>query len=57
MPAPFGPSREKIVPTGDGQVDAVEHDLVTVGLAQPVRVMARFVMSVLLQRLRAVMSP
>ena len=37
LPAPFGPSREKIVAFGDGEVDAVEHDLVAVGLAQSVR--------------------
>ena len=28
LPAPLGPSREKTVPGGDGQVDAVEHHLV-----------------------------
>ena len=35
LPAPFGPSREKIVPASDIEVDAVEHDLVPVGLPQP----------------------
>ena len=34
LPAPFGPSSAKTVPCGDVQVDAVEHDLVAVGLAQ-----------------------
>ena len=35
LPAPLGPSRAKIVPSATSQVDAVEHDLVAEGLAQP----------------------
>ncbi len=42
---------------GDGQVDAVEHDLVAVGLAQPVRRDGQVGHDGAPQRLRATMSP
>ena len=35
LPAPFGPSREKIVPAANIEIDAVENDLVPVCLPQP----------------------
>jgi hypothetical protein len=44
-------------PFRDGQVHAVEDDLVTVGLAQPVRRDGRIGHEGLLQMLRAAMSP
>ena len=34
LPAPFGPSSAKTVPSGDVEVDAVEHDLLAVRLAE-----------------------